>query len=107
MGDRSSPYAVALAEALPGNGGSFRGRDPRNIVQEAIDWWQQQINAMEADAAQLQFEDRALDDLIKLGGDMPPRSREVLARALRRVIAKMQKRLDRLVETSGRKGADV
>jgi len=35
------------------NGGPFHGRDPRDIVQEAIDWWQQQIDAMEADAAQL------------------------------------------------------
>jgi hypothetical protein len=35
------------------NGGPFHDRDPRDIVQEAIDWWQQQIDAIEADAAQL------------------------------------------------------
>jgi hypothetical protein len=33
------------------NGGPFDGRDPRDIFQEAVDWWQQQIEDIETDAA--------------------------------------------------------
>jgi uncharacterized membrane protein len=39
---------------------------------------------------------RALDDLVQLGEDVSPENREALARALRRVISKMQARLDKL-----------
>jgi hypothetical protein len=33
------------------DGGPFNGRDPRDIFQEAIAWWEQQIGVIETDAA--------------------------------------------------------
>jgi hypothetical protein len=33
------------------NGGAFAGRDPRDVVKDAIDWWQRQIDVIEAKAA--------------------------------------------------------
>jgi hypothetical protein len=31
-------------------GGPFDGRDPRDVVAEAIEWWERQLTLIEADA---------------------------------------------------------
>jgi hypothetical protein len=33
------------------NSGPFAGRDPRELVEESISWWEQQIADIEQDAA--------------------------------------------------------
>jgi hypothetical protein len=35
------------------NSGTFAGRDPRDVVREAIEWWQNQVATIEQDAAKL------------------------------------------------------
>jgi hypothetical protein len=54
--DRTSTEGTAPPARAPiyeyrMNGGHFTGDDPRQVVQEAIDWWQQQIDDIQADAA--------------------------------------------------------
>lgn len=38
--------------------GSFVGRDPRDVLQEAIDWWQNELDELELRAAAIEFEAR-------------------------------------------------
>ncbi len=46
-----SPPLPAASHSYHMMTGTYAGRDPRDLIEEAIAWWEQQIESIEQDAA--------------------------------------------------------
>jgi hypothetical protein len=49
---RDAPDCVVFKYRYSMAAGAFKGRDPRDLVEEAIRWWEQQLTLIERDAAE-------------------------------------------------------